>query len=178
MNIGHWNRVAHKSNQICDEYNRQLSSKTKFLNGDTYICPRCNKAHSISDSKIIKIIVGKDLVDTLYSGSTAHKTFVKTYCNVRFCRDCYYKNERNKRIFFLVGKFAYFAIGFLLLYWMITTDEKLGFVSWIGAIAGYVILALCALGAKDSVEEYLFDSYNINLEEAFQNNAILSHPHR
>lgn len=95
----------------------------------------------------------------------------KTTYKVRFCKQCFDKNERNKKIFFSFGKIIYVLLGLLLLYWMFTTDEKLGFTSVLGTIGMYGIIALCAIGWKDSVIENFFDTANI--EEAYKDNAII-----
>lgn len=172
MDINHWNQTAHKAQDTVNSYNQHLSSLQKEIDGYSFRCPWCGKIHSISDAQIKKIRVGKDLIDTQYhlSSSTTTKTYVKTYYNVRFCKKCAAKNERNKDMFFTIGKILYGVLGICFLYWLITTDEKLGYSGWIGAILGYGMIALCALGAKDSVEENLFDT--INLDYAYKGNAI------
>ena len=165
-----WNKIADKAQSTSDSYRQHLSSLQKEIHGSSFRCPWCGKIHRLSEAQIRKIMVGKDLIDTSYHLSAETKTYVKTYYNVRFCKGCISKNERNKIIFFSVGKILYAALGIILLYWLITTDEKLGVSGWLGAIIGYGMIALCALGGKESVEENFFDM--INLDYAYKGNAI------
>lgn len=172
MDINQWNNIAHKAQSSANSYNQHLSSLQKEIDGNSFRCPWCGKLHPISEAQIRKIRVGKDLIDTNYhlSSSTQTKTYVKTYYNVRFCKKCNSKNERNKIVFFTIGKIIYAVLGMVFLYWLITTEEKLGVSGWLGAVIGYGIIAICALGCKESVEENLFDT--IDLDYAYKGNAI------
>lgn len=172
MDINHWNKTAHKAQSTAGLYSQRLFPLQKDIYGDSFRCPWCGKVHPLSEAEVKKIRVGKDLIDKQYNlgTSTEISTYVKTYYNVRFCRMCIGKNERNKIIFFTIGKILYAIVGLLLIYWLITTDEKLGFYGWFGAIVGYGIIALCALGCKEAVEENFFDT--INLDYAYKGNAI------
>lgn len=171
MDINNWNDIAHKADRTANRYSQGFTSLRKKIDGNEFICPWCGKQYMISDAEIMKIVAGKDLIDTQYNFNSTTKTYVKTTYKVRFCKKFFSKNARNKHIFFTIGKIIYALLGILLLYWLITTDEKLGFYGWVGAIFGYGIIALCALGLKDSIEENLFDTANIN--EAYKNNAIV-----
>ena len=171
MSLNSWNDIAHKSEQSANRIHKRIISQNKIISGDEFICPWCGKKHLVSDAKIMKIVASKELIDTRHNYNTTTKTYAKTSYNVRFCDKCYKKNERNKVIFFTVGKVLYLAMGILLLYWGFTTDENLGFSGWFGLIAMYGIIALCALGLKENVVENIFDTANV--EHAYKCNAVV-----
>lgn len=170
MSINSWNDIAHKSEQSAEKVHKRIISQNKIVNGNEFICPWCGKKHSISDAKILSIVASKELIDTRRGFNSTTKTYAKTSYKIRFCEKCYNKNERNKRIFFTAGKVIYVILGILLLYWCFTTEEKLGFTGWLGLIIFYGIIALCAIGLKESVIENMFDTANV--EHAYKCNAI------
>ena len=170
MDLNSWNEQAHKADEIASRHNRHLSSLKKKIDGSSFICPWCGKQHNISEANIIKIVASNDLIAKGHSFNATTKTYVKTSYRVRFCKKCFSKNERNKKIFFTIGKVIYAILGFYLLYWMFTTDEKLSFSSCLGFIVMYGMIALVAIGLKDKITENFFDIANI--EEAYKNNAI------
>lgn len=171
MDINRWNDLANKSQNVCDRYNSRITAQSKRLNGDTFICPWCNKEHPISSAKIIKIVAGEELIDKQHGFNSTTKTYTKVTCNVRFCKRCFDKNQKHKHIFYLIAKIVYAIVGIALFYWLITTDEELGFYGWVGAILGFLLLGACMLGAQDFIDENFFDTANV--EEAYRNNAIV-----
>lgn len=171
MDINRWNESAYKAENISARYDQRILRLKKKIDGTSFICPWCGKLHPINEAKTMKIVAGKDVLSKQYNFNSTTTTYVKTTYKVRFCKQCFDKNERNKKIFFSFGKIIYVLLGLLLLYWMFTTDEKLGFTSVLGTIGMYGIIALCAIGWKDSVIENFFDTANI--EEAYKDNAII-----
>lgn len=170
--VNRWNEIAYKSQQVAEKYDKRIRSfGPKKLNGNTFICPWCGKEYSIYDAHVKEISAGKELIDTEYHINWKTKTYAKVTYRVRFCEKCIEKNERHKRIFFNVGKVIYAILSVLLLYWLITTDEELGFYGWLGVIFIPGIVLLCALGVKDVVEEDFFDV--VDIIKAYKNNAIL-----
>ena len=172
MDRNNWNRTARKAESIADKYSKRLSRHEKEIESPFYRCPWCGKIHPISDAQMKKIRVEKDLIGTHsdITSMTTTKTYVKTYYNVRLCKKCANSNERKKSVFFNIGKILYGILGIMFLFWLITTDEKLEFYGWLGAIIGYGMVAFCAIGLKDSIEENVFDT--INIDYAYTGNAI------
>lgn len=169
--MNHWNNLADKQQKVQEKYRKKLSKLTKKIEDPYFLCPWCGHKHYISDAKIIKIVAGKDLIDTTYNINTKTETYVKTSYRIRFCAKCYVKNERQKKIFFTIGKIFVIIFCLLILIWAILTEEKLGFYGWVGVFAGIFIIFACAFGCKESIEENFFDTANI--EKSFENNAIV-----
>lgn len=172
MDVNKWNDIANKSERVKAKYAKRLSGIRKDVDGSTYICPWCGKIHNTSDAYTRVLRVGNDLIDKedyVFSNTTT-KTYVKVWYNIRCCEKCYRRYKFWTRLLYGICIIAYVIFGFLIVYWLIESNEDMGIAGWIGLSLIYVFIALLAASAKDTLEETLFNVADV--EKAYKNNAI------
>lgn len=135
----------------------------------TFICPYCGKEHNINDAKIEKILASSKHVSTKISGRIVTRTYQDSYYNIRFCTKCYKRKMRTKTILYS-SIFVLSTILYGIHYFGNLDSSILGFL-------GFLVLLYFLVFLGVGVLNWILDKtiYNIDFEDAANNNAIEPH---
>ena len=137
-----------------------------MLSGFNFKCPYCGKSYSVFEAKTEKILASSELVDRKIKNRMVVNTYMDSYYKVRFCKKCYERKIKTKKILYTsifilgtilysiylfndIGGFEFSSLGFILLFWL------------------FLLFGI-------SVLNWILNNtiYAVDFEEAYKNNAI------